>query len=184
MIICGYQGIGKSSLVRSYNYLHSNLYHAIDLESGNFWVDGKRCDDWYRIYANIAIHLSKQGNIVFTSSHKIVRDYLASINTTETLAVCYPDISLKDEWINKLQRRYDSTGLEKDYKALMNAKEMFDNNIEDLSSQEGFEKIAIMSINYDLNFVIRHFIEVINNHTEYSKLETIRTIDSMIKFKD
>jgi ABC-type cobalamin/Fe3+-siderophores transport system ATPase subunit len=69
MIVVGYQGIGKSSMAK-------NNADVIDLESGNFWVDGKRIDDWYKIYANIAKHLSDQGKIVFTSSHKVFRDYL------------------------------------------------------------------------------------------------------------
>ena len=41
MIIIGYQGIGKSTLAG-----HNSV---IDLESGNFWNDGKRIDDWYII---------------------------------------------------------------------------------------------------------------------------------------
>ena len=55
MIAIGYQGIGKSTLCNK----GSGRY--IDLESGNFWVDGKRDDNWASIYANIAEHLSKQG---------------------------------------------------------------------------------------------------------------------------
>ena len=51
MIVIGYQGIGKSSLAG-----RNNIF--IDLESGNFWVDGKRADDWYKPYCQIAEHLS------------------------------------------------------------------------------------------------------------------------------
>ena len=68
MIYVGYQGIGKSSI--------SGKNNCIDLESGNFWVDGKRIDDWYKIYVNIAEHLSNQGYKVFMSSHKVVREEL------------------------------------------------------------------------------------------------------------
>ena len=57
MIISGYQGIGKSSLAGSHN--------CIDLESGNFWIDGVRDNDWYKPYCKIANHLSEQGYIVF-----------------------------------------------------------------------------------------------------------------------
>lgn len=38
MIVIGYQGIGKSTLA-------NKDLRFIDLESGNFWVDGKRADD-------------------------------------------------------------------------------------------------------------------------------------------
>lgn len=58
MIIVGYQGIGKSSLA-------GRDKKFIDLESGNFWIDGKRADDWYKPYCKIAEHLSQQGYYVF-----------------------------------------------------------------------------------------------------------------------
>ena len=53
MIVIGYQGIGKSTLA-------GRDHKFIDLESGNFWVDGKRADDWYKPYCQIAEHLSKK----------------------------------------------------------------------------------------------------------------------------
>ena len=43
MIVIGYQGIGKST------YSNKDIT-CIDLESGNFWVDGVRLDDWYKVY--------------------------------------------------------------------------------------------------------------------------------------
>ena len=63
MIISGYQGIGKSSLAGKNN--------CIDLESGNFWVDGKRADDWYKQYCQIANHLTEQGYRVFFSRESL-----------------------------------------------------------------------------------------------------------------
>ena len=41
MIYVGYQGIGKSSIAGKHN--------CIDLESGNFWDNGVRADNWYKI---------------------------------------------------------------------------------------------------------------------------------------
>ena len=70
MIIIGYQGIGKSTLA------NCNLNY-VDLESSNFYIDGKRADDWYKPYCKIAEHLSQQGYYVFVSSHKVVRDELS-----------------------------------------------------------------------------------------------------------
>ena len=75
MIISGYQGIGKSSLAGKNN--------CIDLESGNFWVDGKRADDWYKPYCQIANHLSQQGYTVFVSSHEVVRKELEKSEDTD-----------------------------------------------------------------------------------------------------
>lgn len=146
MIIVGYQGIGKSTLAQ-------NNPEIIDLESGNFWVDGNRIDDWYKVYANIAKHLSEQGKIVFTSSHKVFRDYLKENNIKFTV-IC-PCLSLKEKWIDKLQERYNITNKDKDYKALMNAKQMYDDNIHDLLSEDNVIELNYM--NYDLGSIINSY---------------------------
>ena len=136
MIYVGYQGIGKSTLCN---------------KSGNFWVDGKRIDDWYKVYANIAEHLSNQGKNVFTASHKVFRDYLKEKNIEFT--VVFPALALKDQWIKKLEDRYNLTQSTKDYKALMNAKEMYEENIKDLMGEE--KTIEIMNIDYSLERLIK-----------------------------
>ena len=150
MIVIGYQGIGKSSLAGRNN-------RFIDLESGNFWVDGKRAEDWYKPYCQIAEHLSQQGYIVFTSSHEVVRKQLE--NSSETVAIVYPSIELKDKWIDKLERRYAESGLEKDYKALMNAKDRYEENIKELSEYaNGYQvyRLALTKMDYDLEAALIH----------------------------
>lgn len=148
MIVVGYQGIGKSTLAgRDYKY--------IDLESGNFWVDGKRADDWYKPYCKIAEHLSAQGYIVFVSSHEVVRQYLVE-NSRELVALVYPSIELKDAWIDKLEKRYIKSGLEKDYKALMNAKNRYVENIQELQESCIEYKLEINKLSYDLESMLIH----------------------------
>lgn len=149
MIVIGYQGIGKSTLAGRNN-------RFIDLESSNFWVDGKRADDWYKPYCNIAEHLSQQGYVVFTSSHEVVRKQLE--NSHETVVVVYPSIELKNEWVAKLQDRYEWSGLEKDYKALMNAKDRYEDNIKELEDSNIEYKMALKNIDYDLEAALIHFI--------------------------
>ena len=148
MIIIGYQGIGKSSISK-----RNNLF--IDLESGNFWVDGKRAEDWYKPYCQIAEHLSQQGYIVFTSSHEVVRKQLE--NSKEIVVLAYPSLNLKDMWIDKLENRYRDTGLEKDYKALMNAKDRYDDNIRELNESRIPYKIVLSKPDYDLEASVIHF---------------------------
>lgn len=148
MIISGYQGIGKSTLAK-------NSYKYIDLESGNFWIDGVRDVEWYKIYCKIAAHLSRQGNTVFVSSHYVVREELKQYSVTEEIKCCFPDISLKDEWVKKLEDRYNNSKLDKDYKAWQNAKYMYVNDILDMSSC-GFESIRIKSMDYDLRELIEN----------------------------
>ena len=145
MIVIGYQGIGKSTLAGRDN-------RFIDLESGCFWVDGSRAADWYKPYCKIAEHLSKQGYIVFTSSHKVVRDQLK--NSGEEVVVVYPGLELKDAWIYKLERRYSKTGLDKDWKAWRNAKERYYENIEELDKESCFCRIRLKAMDYDLEAIL------------------------------
>ena len=140
MIIIGYQGIGKSTLA------NKNIKY-IDLESSNFFIDGKRQENWFIIYCNIANHLSEQGKNVFVSSHEVVRERLKY--SKEKVVVVYPSLKLKEQWLEKLQERYNITQLEKDYKALMNAKDRYEENIKELQNND-FIKIEIKDINYDL----------------------------------
>lgn len=144
MIVIGYQGIGKSTIAGSDNY--------IDLESGNFWVDGRRDPEWYKPYCQIALHLHKQGYTVLLSSHEVVREYLKQIEPYEdrlATFVCYPDTWLKNAWINKLRERYVETQLDKDYKAWQNAEARFAENIDELA-HSGFKKIILETMKYSL----------------------------------
>lgn len=144
MIIIGYQGIGKSTIAGKNN--------CIDLESGSFWINGKRDPEWYKPYCQIAVHLHRQGYVVFTSSHEVVRNYLKDIETQEdwnSTFVCYPDRYLKNAWIHKLQDRYEHTGLEKDFKAWKNAEDRFDDNIRELE-RCGFKRLPLDVMMYDL----------------------------------
>lgn len=155
MIVIGYQGIGKSSLAGRNN-------RFIDLESSNFWVDGCRHEDWYKPYCQIAEHLSQQGYIVFTSSHEVVRNQLK--NSSETVAIVYPSIELKDKWIDKLERRYAESELRKDYKALTNAKDRYEENIKELSEYAYKYQVyglALTKIDYDLEAALIHLQEVL-----------------------
>lgn len=151
MIIIGYQGIGKSSLARS-------SANVIDLESGCFWNGNYRPDDWYVYYCQVAIDLSEQGNTVFTSSHLVVRNYLASLPKNELIAVCYPSLELKDEWIEKLRIRYEQTKLSKDEKAWARASLCYEADITELILSP-FDEIEIDSMFYDLHQLIRDWQE-------------------------
>ena len=144
MIIIGYQGIGKSTLAK-------DSWEYIDLESGNFWINGERDEQWYKPYCNIANHLSAQGYTVFTSSHKEVREELK--NSSEVVKIAFPSLELKTDWLIRLTNRYNESMLEKDYKALMNASLHYEDNIKDLMN-EPFDKIIINNIDYNLRELI------------------------------
>lgn len=147
MIFVGYQGIGKSSI--------AGLDRYIDLESSNFWVDGGRDENWYKIYTSIANHLSKQGYNVLTSSHKVIRDYMKEQNIP--FVAVYPSLELKQEWIKRLDKRCKETGLNKDYKALKNAETMYEENITDLSQEPN--TLEITSTAYNLKTLLDTYME-------------------------
>lgn len=144
MIIIGYQGIGKSTLAGE-----TNKY--IDLESSNFndFVTGKKIEDWHIPYCKIAEDLSRQGYIVFTSCHKEVQEWLQ--DSEELVALCYPSLKLKEEWIRRLIDRYERTKLEKDFNALTTAIKYYSEHIEALERNNFFKhRIVLNDINYTL----------------------------------
>jgi adenylate kinase family enzyme len=151
IIVVGYQGIGKSTLCNNKNI----SFKFIDLESSTFrGKNGIRPDDWYVYYVNVAIDLSKQNNIVFVSSHKEVRDLLK--DTTENVVMVFPSLSLKEEWVNKLENRYKVTNSDKDYRAWKNALQCYEENINDLKSC-GLPYIEIDSMNYSLEQLVINY---------------------------
>ena len=137
MIYIGYQGIGKSSISGNKN---------IDLESSNFWVDNERVENWFKIYCNIAEHLSNQGFNVFMSSHKIIREEF-NRRGTKFITIC-PCLELKDKWLKRLEERYNKSKSEKNLKALKNAEQCYEENIIDLMQED--EVINIQNIDYNL----------------------------------
>lgn len=156
MIIIGYQGIGKSTLCKTYE----KSLRYIDLESGLMrdpMNDNKRWDNWAEIYCNIALSLSDQGYMVFVSSHKAVQDILAE-SKDEVIAI-YPSKRVKDEWIKKLLERYKKTGLRKDEIAWLDAKTNFDAEI-DILENSSFAKSSICDMDYDLKEIIEHVMYV------------------------
>lgn len=152
MIIVGYQGIGKSTLANN----KKNNY--IDLESGNFYVNGTRPLEWDKIYSKIALSLSRQGYKVFTSSHASIRKDLAEDKEEEKIII-YPSLGLKTEWVERLRKRWTTTLLDKDYRAYINAMNSYENNIKDLQNQEGFGKIELTSMDYNLDKEITKFLQ-------------------------
>lgn len=157
LIICGYQGVGKSTLCMNTKAVtgHPDV-RCIDLESSNFWCDGKRPYDWFKYYANFAKHLAAQGYIVFTASHKVFREWMNEQGIG--FVTLFPSAELKDDWIAKLEARYNDTWLEKDYKALMNTKESYKQNVSDLAGEDNH--YIICDIDYRMADVVKEIVEI------------------------
>ena len=155
MIIIGFPGIGKSTLA-------CNNYKFVDLESSYFKPVNNRNDDWVVEYCQCAVYLSLHGFIVFVSSHKAVRDYLAKIHISEPIVYIFPSERIKEQWVKKLEDRHMESGLDKDYRAFIRARDYYDYDIRDLYSDDGIPyKWVITDINYNLEEEIEKFSDCI-----------------------
>lgn len=88
-IICGFAGIGKSTLAK-------NKANYVDLESTPF------DKDWDR-YIKVAVHMANNGYTVLMSCHKELREKLHSKNVCYLLAL--PSKDSKDEYIQRYKNR-------------------------------------------------------------------------------
>ena len=77
------------------------------------------------------------------------------MNIYDFITTVFPERWLKDEWINKLQKRYDAEPSNKNYKALMNAKDRFEDNVKELEEWGG-GFYGIQDMDYDLMDIVKH----------------------------
>jgi shikimate kinase len=85
-VICGFAGIGKSTLARKYK-------NVVDLESTPFEKDWKR-------YAKVARHMAQNGYTVLLSCHKEIREELHS-----GYYLAIPGALDRIEYINRYKER-------------------------------------------------------------------------------
>ena len=121
-------------------------YRFIDLESTSFWKNGKRLDDWYYYYINVAEHLDQPNKYIFVSSHDVVKNELRDRGIE--YKVIFPALELKEKWLEKLKERYNKDNSDKNKKALDFAVEFYDISINNLMNEHN--KIIIKDINYNL----------------------------------
>ncbi len=145
MIIMGYPGIGKSSAAR-------DDYRFIDLDSSVF----KSIPNWAKYYAEIAEKLSHQGYYVFVSTHAEVRNRL--YKSKEKVVLCYPDISLKEAWIGRLQKRYKRENNKANALALKHVEDNFDEDFERFEISP-HRKLVISSTQYNLKKLIVDYFD-------------------------
>lgn len=144
-IIVGFPGIGKSTLAKEYD-------RVIDLESSWFPKE----NNWAITYCTIANELCNQGYIVCISSHKEVRTALFCLyDLYKNIPILiYPEETLYEDWILKLKKRYKTTNLEKDLRALDYMKKNYKNAVKEMQEDSRiflvFDKIVIKNMNYNL----------------------------------
>lgn len=145
MIVIGYQGIGKSTLAQK-------DFRYVDLESSALRQGDVRWHNWYEPYCMIAEWLSRQGYTVFVSSHKEVRDYLNEF-CKEPFCAVVPSEILKNEWTDKLRKRYEQFPTGKNYRAYMNAVDRYTENVREIKNDVADVR-EITSMNYELDRLI------------------------------
>ena len=162
MIILGYPGIGKTTLC---GYDGNGYRCCIDLETSNFYDEnGKRPDEWWKYYGNIAIDFSNHGFTVFTGMQKEVVGYIKEHHKGQTFLV-FPSLELKDTWIEKLKLRAIKSGNNpKELRALNRTIEKYETDIENLKTLNlpyyeirdmGYSLRNIVDILYDITIVER-----------------------------
>lgn len=156
MIISGFPGVGKSTLARG--YIRSEDHVFIDLESSCFGPPSERDPNWHKSYVRMADYLSRQGFHVLISSHYAVQTALQMIETDQVRAVLYPSIDLEDAWIERLRRRYEESGLEKDKRAFETAKEIYRPAVMNMSVSPIPNHIVLKSMDYNLRDEILNFM--------------------------
>lgn len=144
MIISGFPGIGKSTLVR-YGKNLDRIY--IDLESSTFHT-GSLPKDWAEYYIRTAINLHEQGFCVFVSCHDDVREKLLDRINDKSIeknqvAVMFPSIDIIDKWDCMLKVRASETGSTKDKLAYEFFKFKGRESISKLEESTDFHKIIM-----------------------------------------
>ncbi len=158
LIVIGYPGIGKSTVVKS------SHIKIIDFESSLFYINDIRQPDWYKIYAKQATELARQGYMVLVSAHKEVRDELAKYipNGNFDIVTIAPAYNLEKEWIRKLRDRYEADSTPKNFAAYTNAIEHYRENITDMASDTRFSHIFINSMDYKLGKILSNVGSIFN----------------------
>ena len=92
MIICGFPGTGKSTMAKFSRW--------VDLESTPFRKN-------WRLYAEVAKHMSDNGYTVMVSTHSELLDELEQLETRYTVII--PDVTDVQTYMHRYEQRGNST---------------------------------------------------------------------------
>lgn len=163
LIICGYPGIGKSSI--------AGWNNCIDLESSYFsFRNGapQKFSEWVPQYCDLADHLMWQGYTVLISTHEKVIEYFLKkrneVSWYPVIIVC-PEFKLRGDWLRRLSHRlnkYDPF-YSKNERALVY---VYNNFMEDIVylNNCGLPIYTITSIDY----LLQEVVDTINKYKERS----------------
>ena len=181
LIICGYPGVGKSS-VAGWN-------NCIDLDSSWFSYDkyGNRIDpdeEWVGNYCAIARQLALQGYTVLLSTHQAVINTLREgkwiLNKDGIRVVIFvPRADMKKAWIERLVNRYIESDKDVDMRAFVGGIQYWDSKMATIRHSD-FTIYCPNSINYDFRDYILKIREregVYDDPKTGSSVETMAGVD-------
>ena len=153
IIICGYPGVGKTSV--------GGWDRCIDLESSDFqmgpseriWstvyvrvtdisevmansnmdkeIEPLAIPAWVEEYCRVGMHLANQGYTVLMSTHPDVITYLSKMSNNPVVIFC-PRLEWKTQWFERVQKRYEETKLDKHRLAMNRVRDRYDEDINGL----------------------------------------------------
>jgi hypothetical protein len=140
LLCAGFSGVGKS-----YFYRHSKL-KVLDIDSSKFFDKASFPQNYIE---HIKANLGKV-DVILISSHKVVRDALIKEGLEFTLV--YPNINLKDEFIERYKQRKHRRNNEDFIKRVS---DNWTKWITRLQNQDGCKKIELSTEQYLSDVIAR-----------------------------
>ena len=145
-------------------------FSYVDRGHDNDKIETLHIPSWVARYVDVATDLAKQGYVVLMSTHKDVIELLKAYQNhadnenqdkVHTVIFC-PKMDMKDAWIDRLQKRYDKSGLPKDFRALQAVKSDYCGKIEFLQ-KSGLPVYHPETMGYDLRSYISRIRDMHQN---------------------
>ena len=152
MIIFMYQGVGKTTLSKTSNF--------VDIQPEDFiQSNGQLFSDWEYILSNQAVRLNEEGHNVLVPLNMSLYEHIK--HKTDEILFVAPDSSLKDYWINKLKTRYEEDKWEPHKNAYLSALYYYDYIFTDIK-EKPVKTIIITKQNYDILAIIESLLTLSN----------------------
>lgn len=181
LIICGYPGVGKSSI--------AGWNKCIDLESSWFSYDkdGNRIypdEEWVGNYCSFAIDLAAQGYTVLLSTHQAVinqlREWKWLLDRDRVRAVIFvPREDMKKAWVERLVNRYLESDKDVDMRAFVGGIQYWNSKMATIRHSD-FTVYCPDSIDYDFRDYILKIREkegIIDDPKIGSPMETMARVE-------
>ena len=147
-IVVTYHGIGKTTCAKS----HDNV---VDLEYGCFNINDERSKDWHKVVAKLAVSLKRQNKIVLLPCHREIRNWLNE-NGTDFMVVT-PCLELKEQWLERLKKRYEEDPSEHNLSVYKVAEIQYDEDVRSLMGEDNVK--VVKDMDYELFDILVYGVE-------------------------